>query len=458
MAHPRIFRIYYSTLFTFLSIVLLALLLITPIDAITQALSNNQLYDVFVIAGGYLLTLLLALIVYASRLYTNRTVIAGIPKTWIPIEKGDVRDSVRKMIVESLSRSAVIAWYARPRVLDHATRAAQDAQAQVVVANSFQATGTTKHHKLLHRKRVATEKDEQGITMPPHPPVWGEIAHDGWSSPLSPDLPNLQYVTVILELPHLIEAKAVSLAPPDAASTTTPPMPDLRAVELLQRPAAIGLRDYISQLTSLGILSPAIPVTNFLSAYETARFSSQSRTEKEFRELMRLFAEILRGMTPLNPTILDSLDTIESDIDADASSTTTSEGLTAHSDAHNRSRSHSRSRSLAPSHASSSRSSSEGTIRTAPSRRRTIARASTLGPGTGLSTAPATPKSKKRDRERQIIERSHSLQSFAQTRRPYAVSQASSSSSLRSASGESVIKLNKSSEPGDLPYTLRLDS
>jgi hypothetical protein len=450
MAHPRIFRIYYSTLFTFLSIVLLALLLITPADAINQALSNHQLYNVFVIAGGYFLTLLLALIIYASRLYTNRTVIAGIPKTWIPVEKGDVRDSVRKMIVESLSTSAVIAWNARPRVLDHATRAAQDAQAQVPNINSFQSARTMiKHHKLLHRKRVTTEKDEQGISIPSHPPVWGEIAHGGWSSPSSPDLPNLQYTTVILELPHLIEAKAVSLAPPDTASSTTPPMPDLRAVELLQRPAAMGLRDYISHLTSLGILSPAIPVTNFLSAYETARFSSQPRTEKEFRELMRLFAEILRGMAPLDPTILDSLDAIESDIDNDASSTTTSEGLTPHS----QNRSRSRSRSLAYSSAGSSCSGSEGTIRTAPSRRRTIARASTLGPG--LSAGPATPKSKKR--ERPAVERSPSLQSFAQTRRPYAVSQASSNS-LRSASGESVIKLSKSSEPGDLPYTLQLDN
>jgi hypothetical protein len=452
MAHPRIFRIYYSTLFTFLSIVLLALLLITPADAINQALSNNQLYNVFVIAGGYLLTLLLALTIYASRLYTNRTVIAGIPKTWIPVEKGDVRDSVRKMILESLSRNAVIAWNARPRVLDHATRAAQNGQAQVPNINSFQPARTMiKHHKLLHRKRVTTEKDEQGISISPHPPVWGEIAHEGWSSPSSSDLPNLQYITVILELPHLIEAKAVSLAPPDTASPTTPPMPDLRAVELLQRPAAMGLRDYISHLTSLCILSPAIPVTNFLSAYETARFSSQPRTEKEFRELMRLFAEILRSMTPLDPTILDSLDAIESDIDNDASSTTTSEDLTPHSQ--NRSRSRSRSRSLAYSSAGSSRSGSEGTIRTAPSRRRTIARASTLGPG--LSAGPATLKSKKR--ERPAVERSPSIQSFAQTRRPYAVSQASSNS-LRSASGESVIKLSKSSEPGDLPYTLQLDN
>src|ERR1700694_1834863 len=122
MAHPRMFRIYYSTFFTFLSIILLALLLITPADAINQALNNNQLYNVFVIAGGYLLTLVLALIIYASRLYTNRTIIAGIPKAWIPVENGDVRKSVRKMIEESLSRSAVIAWNARPRVLDHAAK------------------------------------------------------------------------------------------------------------------------------------------------------------------------------------------------------------------------------------------------------------------------------------------------------------------------------------------------
>lgn len=454
MAHPRIFRIYYSTLFTFLSIVLLVLLLIAPADAINQALSNKQLYNIFVIAGSYLLTLLLALIIYASRLYTNRTIIAGIPKTWIPVEKGDVRDNVRKMIVESLSKSAIIAWNARPRVLDHTTIDAQDGQVQVPDVNSFQLTGVViKHRKLPLRKRVATEKGEQAISMPPHPPVWGKIAHEGWSSPSSPDLPNLHYVTVILELPHLIEAKAVSLAPPDTASSTTPPMPDLRAVELLQRPAAMGLRDYISHLISLGILSPATPVTSFLSAYETARFSSQPRTEKEFRELMRLFSEILRGMTPLNPSILDSLDAIESDLDNDASSTTTSEGLTPHGHSHSRSRSRSRSRSIDSASAASSRSGSEGTIRTAPSRRRTIARTSTLGPG--LIAGPATPKSKKR--ERPAVERSSSLQSFAQTRRPYNISQASSNS-LRSASGESVIKLSKNSEPGHLPYTLQLDN
>jgi hypothetical protein len=461
MAHSRLFRIFYSTFFTLLNIVTLGLLLITPADAINQALSNNQLYNVFVIAGGYLLTLILTIIIYASRLYTNRTVIAGIPKTWIPVEKGDVRKSVRKMIMESLSRSAVIAWNARPRVLDHATKSPQDVQVQVANIHSFQTTGTTiKYHKLLHRKRVPTEKNERDISLPPHPPVWGEIAHEGWSPPSSPDLPNLQYVTVIFELPHLIEAKAVSLAPPDATSTTNPPMPDLRAVELLQRPASMGLRDYIGHLTTLGILPASKPeiITTFLSSYEIARFSPTPRTEKQFRDLMKLFADILRSMTPLDPAILDSLPEPESDIDADASSTTTSEGVPSEPP-----RSRSRSRSVASSRPPSSRSGSEGTIRTAPSRRHAPMRSATF-PLTLSAAGPSTPKiRKKRDRAQTrgtVLERSPSLHSFAQTRRPYDISQASSHSSLvrtASGSGESVIKLSKTDRPGDLPYTIRVD-
>lgn len=455
MSHPRLFGIFYSTFFTLLNIVTLGLLLITPADAINQALSNNQIYNVFVIAGGYLLTLILAILIYASRLYTNRTVIAGIPKTWIPVEKGDVRKSVRKIIMESLSRSAVIAWNARPRVLDHTTRSRQNAQAQVANVTSFQTTGTTiKHHKLLYKKRVPTEKDETSVSIPPHPPVWGEIAHEGWSSPLSPDLPNLQFITVILELPHLIEAKAVSLAPPDATSKTNPPTPDLRAVELLQRPAAMGLRDYVSHLMSLGILpaSESIPIPQFLSSYENARFSHRPQSEIEFRDLMKLFADILRSMAPLDPAILESLTDLESDIDADASSTTTSEEAPSETP-------RSRSRSVASSRPASSRSGSEGTIRTVPSRRRTPApiRSATF-------PAPRTPKSrKKRERDRaQVIERSPSpsLHSFAQTRRPYDVSLASSHSSLvrtASGSGESVIKLNKSEDPEGLHYTIRVD-
>jgi hypothetical protein len=437
MAFPRLFRIFYSILFTVLNIVLLVLLLITPADAIQQALNNNQLYNVFVIAGCYLLTLILVIIIYASSLYTNRTVLATIPKTWVPVEKGDVGKSVRKMIVESLVRSAVIAWNARPRISDYTNTSPPQVEAQVSeLIRQETLPKPSKYQRLRHKRGKASEKDERGISIPSHAPIWGEIIHKGWSPPSSPDLPNLQYVTVVLELPHLIEAKAVSLAPPDPLSTTTPPMVDLRAIELLQRPAAMSLRDYLSHLTSLGVLPPTTPATTFLSAYECARFSSQPRTEHEFRELMRLFADILRSMKTLDPAILDSSEDDNSDVGADASSTTTSEAP--------------HSPSIGSSVAPSSRSGSQGTISKSRSRSRTL--------GATLSAVPATPKGKKREQE-PFVERSPSVQSFSQTKRPYPVSQ-SSSSSLRStsASGGSVIKLSlsRSADPDELPYTLHV--
>src|SRR5271155_5474790 len=100
----NLFSLFYTSFFTILNIVLFALILITPADAIHQALNNNQLYNVFVIAGCYLLTVVLAILIYGSRLYTNRSVLAAIPKAWIPVEKGDVNEKVRRMIMESLSR------------------------------------------------------------------------------------------------------------------------------------------------------------------------------------------------------------------------------------------------------------------------------------------------------------------------------------------------------------------
>ena len=481
MAFPRLFRIFYSLLYTLLNIILLVLLLITPGDGIVQALSNKQLYNVFVIAGCYLFTLLLAIIIYASRLYTNRTVLAAIPKTWIPVEKGDVGEGVRKMVVESLTRSATIAWNARPRVSVHTNATSTEPNTHGDSVRPPESSQTpSKYFSLLRGKRKVSEKDDEGILVPLHPPVWGEIAHEGWSPPTSPDLPNLQFITVILELPHLIEAKAVSLAPPDPTSSTSPPMPDLRAVQLLQRPVAMGLRDYIAYLTSLGILAPLNSVVVFLSAYETARFSSIPRTEPQFRELMRLFAEVLRSMTALEPAILESLHEAgeweeESDIDADASSTTTSEASLAP-------------RSRSPSHAPSSKANagsrsnsqgSHGTIRTAPprparkrspGRDRDAATTRSASRSTGaaaLVTAPTTPKNKKHSPSRShFVDRSPSMNSFSQSRRPYAVSQASSAS-LRSLSaqsgasgsgGGSVIRLSRNDEVGGLPYVLRLDA
>lgn len=435
MNFTKLFRIFYSTFFTILNIILLGLLLITPADAINQALKNKQIYNVFVIGGAYLLTFALATIIYASRLFTNRSVLAGIPKTWIPIEKGDVTKSVRKMIVESLSRSAIIAWDARPRVSTHlqATLTVNEMEERKDQAGEPKQKRRI-YHRLLWRNQVPTQKDEGPLTIPPHPPVWGNISHEGWSSPSSIDLPNLQYVTVIQELPHLVEAKAVSLAPVDPDSNNSPPTPDLRAIDLLQRPAAMCLRDYMSHLTSLGVLSPKAPVVTFLTTYENARFSPRPLSEPDFRELMKLFADILRDMTALSPDIIQSIEQEESDIDGDMSSTTTPETP--------------RSRSPVSSVRSVSRSGSEGTVRTVPSRK--VANERSLTHLSAAGIAPVTPSRKER-----FVERSPSVQSFSQTRRPYAASQ-SSSGSLRSQS--SVIRLNKGQSPDDLPYTLQVPS
>ena len=445
-----LFRIFYTTFFTVLNIVLLALLLITPADAIRQALNNDQLYNVFVIAGCYLLTVLLAILIYASRLYTNKSVLQGIPKTWIPIEKGEVSKSVRKMIVASLSRSVAIAWDSRPRIASQPTTIVCEPDTRDAVVRIHEAEpepvekDKKRERSFLHKHRADTEKDERTVAIPPYQPVWGEISHNGWSSPTSPDLPNLQYTTVILELPHLIEARAVSMAPPDPESTSNPPMPDLRAVDVLQRPAAMGLRDYITQLTSIGIFT--LPTTDFLTIYEQARFSPQPLSEPEFRHLMAQFAELLRNIHPLSPAILASLDIDppESDIDDEMSSTSTP-----------------RSRSLASAHTPSSRSGSEGTIgtiRTAPSRRPETGTGTSPTKRQEFSTAPATPRSRKSkgSQKQPTLAKSPSLNSFAQSRRPYDGSSAGSSESLRSSSQGSVIRLSSTNESGQLPYTLTI--
>jgi hypothetical protein len=434
-----LFKIFYTSFFIVLNLCLLGLLLVTPGDAIRQALNNKQLYNIFVIGGCYAITVASALLIYAARLYTNRTVLAAIPKTWIPVEKGDVNKKVRRMIVASLNRSAAIAWDSRPRIpTEPATVVSEPANRdQLAKPAESQLLEKKKKGGLRKKARSQLEKDEQTVNIPPHQPVWGDIAHDGWSTPTSPDLPNLQYITVILELPHLIEARAVSLAPPDPESTSEPPMPDIRAVDLLQRPAAMGLRDYIGHLTTVGVITAPSIATDFLTSYEYARFSARPLSETQFRDLMKQFAEVLRKMNPLTPEILASLniDPPESDIDDDVSSTSTPRTQ--------------RSRSLASSRSAVSRDSSEGTIRTAPSR----------NPGINgspkrkerFSTAPATPKSKKR-----VVSRSPSVNSFAQSRRPYNGSSGESSESLRSTSQSSVIRLSRTNEEGELPYVLNI--
>ncbi len=295
--HIPFFRIFYSTTFTGISLLLMGLMLITPVDQVYQAFGNDRTFIIFIIPGTHFLTLLVAIFIYANRLFMNRRVLATIPKSWSPIEKGDVEKRVRRIVKENLRRSALIAYEARPRNLqDDATPAAVGEG----VPNTAPEDGRHGHDN---------NPDDGPV------PIWGTISHPGWSSPSSLDLPSLHYDPVIIELPHLIEAKAVSLAPADPLPITPsspggspePPLPDALAVELLQRPATMGFRDYISHLTSLDMIHPPTLGESFLALYEKARFSGRPLGEEKFRELMNVFAEILRGMTMLDLAIVASL-------------------------------------------------------------------------------------------------------------------------------------------------------
>lgn len=312
---PLLFRIFYNSFYTLLSVILLALILITPSDAIRQALSNRQLYNVFVIAACYFVTALLALLIYASRIYTTRSVLAAIPKTFIPIEHGDVPAAVRAMIGDGLKRSALVAWNARPRVPGDLT-AAVDIGLACPLPDQPKEPKTRriarKYHKLLSARRRHHEGVEERALVPSDESVWGDIRHSGWSSPTSPDLANLHYTPVIMELPHLIEAKAVSLSGPTQQSLT-----------LLPRPMQMGLREYIVYLLELGVVAREAPWKPFLEGYEYARFSCKPLTEREFRRLMHLFADVLRGVRPLGGE--EEGAQYDSDIDDDASGSPTPE-------------------------------------------------------------------------------------------------------------------------------------
>ncbi len=421
-----LFRIFYSTTFTVLNLVLLALLLITPGDTIYQAYKNHQFYYISVIGGTYLLTLVFAILIYASRLYTNRSVLAGIPKTWIPVEKSDVGKSVRRIIVEGLARSAMVAYDARPRD----TREEKASHSHDGPAPNIE--GQSSRSEVHHAKH-------DGASSQPLPiePSWGPISHPGWSSPSSSDLPNLHYRPVILELPHLIEAKAVSLAPTDpgflpetAPNDAQPPtiIPDARVVELLQRPATMGLRDYMSYLTTVKLINPPNIGAEFLALYEQARFSGSELTEREFRTLMGIFAEILRGMKELDRAVLAELQAKDDeDIGDDPDQASLSSSAMDEEDEVGGDREiHDRIRTATER----SRSGSEGTIRTAtsylPTRRREASSRSTP-----ITTVPRTPSFTSLNRVRTT---------------------ASSTTSTRS--GASVIRLAEARSPLDLPYTI----
>ena len=451
--HIPYFKIFYSTTFTALLIILVVLLLVTAADLIYRTYTDGRLYNIFIVGGVYVLTFLVIAFFYGFRLYTNRTVLASIPKSSIPIEKGDVRKSVRKIIEENLVRSAVIAYEACPRDLREEKIAAEKASAPTSRRNSI------KDYQAISQVRGANK------------PTWGPISHSGWSSPSSPDLPNLQFHPVILELPHLIEAKAVSLAPvesqyqlepktPDAVQDEAPP-PEAIIVEALQRPATIGLRDYFEQLIALGMITPPLLGSDFLTLYERARFTGVEVEEQDFRTLMGTFAEVLRGMRPLDAAIIaqlrakaeDSLVSYsswyehpESDTDSEARSleSTNTVEHTPQPNTH------------AWASPSRSGSESEGTIRrpsisTSPRPPTTARRRSTryFSVSNDLSVTSAQPTQKRFAKSPRKVQSTASSLSSRSMRGARA--HASSTSTQRS--GGSVIKIAEAKSPLDLPYS-----
>lgn len=337
-------------------------------------------------------------------------------------------------IRKGLARSATISYESRPRDLrdEKATR------------------GLTKKARLGR-----TPQGRQALdTAAGAEPAWGVISHPGWSSPCSPDLPNLQYEPVILELSHLVEAKAVSLAPSDPLASSEPdalrdreeaaeaPIPDPVAVAILQRPASVGLRDYLAQLAAVGMLELASLTEDFLARYEHARYSGEDVEEGEFRALMGTFAEILRGMRPLDGGIVDEMRAEmeegggseggtgdeAGDRDAESVHTTGTVQRTPRPEVYSASSS-----SSSSSASIGSASGSQGTIHTAPSR------------------PPATrnPSSRSYRSAKDRAVRQPSLSSLRRAR----TDTSSSGYSARSGAG-SVIRLREARGPLDLPYAI----
>ncbi|KAI1164681.1 hypothetical protein F5B18DRAFT_231378 [Nemania serpens] len=443
-------RIAYISVYAVLWLVLAALLLVVPGDFIAQTLNHNhQLINLIIIAIVYVITILTVLFVYVLRLYVTRTVLASIPRPWIPIEKGDVNKEVRSVIAKGLSESAAIAWEARPRVVTPpetlevppasagAPESADDAQARGSRGSAQLGPG--------HLATVDSAPSVSSRPSRPFRPVWGEVEHHGWGSPASPDLANIQYATVLAELPNLIEAKAVAQAPPDPDSAPTAPQLDADAVLLLQRVPNMTMRDYIAHLTELDVLPASQDLVRFLDLYERVRFSGRPMSNLAFRSLMHLFAELLRAMQPLDSSILyDPRDDgsnhfgFDGHIDDDApkgSSPTT--------------------RTPSPS-IRSNYSFDQSSTRSHQRVSQLVARKTSASTRYHYRTAPTTPRSKAGGTfaSRSLSSASNAT-SFAQSRRPYAASQ-SSSVSLGSTSQGSVIRLATAQDTGNLPYVLRL--
>ncbi|KAI1855721.1 hypothetical protein JX265_012166 [Neoarthrinium moseri] len=493
----RVLHWIYNTVYVLLCLLLAALILITPGDAIRQVFLNTFQYtNIVIIAVAYLVTVLIVLFIYSLRLYVTRTVLAGIPKSWIPIGKGHVKKGVREMIARELGHSAAVAWAARPKVGAVPAADQREALLGVVVeedsnevgraqsaANDEKGTRTSGNWLRPRRTAAATMESEMGIALPPTSPVWGQIEHPGWGSPNSPDLANVQYGAVLAELPNLIEAKAISLAPPAPDSSDVSPVLDPEAVALLQRTTTMSMRTYIGRLIDLGVLESTQNSFEFLDTYERARFLTRPLPAAAFKRLMHLFAELLRSAQPLDRSVVDTMNEMDgmysdsasrTDIDDDApqntSPTTPAQSLPSVRSLKSVSSRGSRRGSSHQASLASSEGSTNAERLRSPLHRPGMATTNSSGNTRGrYGTAPTTPRSKSgrsgtvhsQNQATRSLSRGSSTNSFAQTRQPYVAGSGSSGNSLRSVSGGSVsqgsvIRLARHDDDTSLPYVLRL--
>ena len=318
---------------------------------------------------------MIALLVYAGRLFGTRAGLAAVGKggelrfgsvgggggggSETLNEGGDDHDDnrggkgwgmrlgckvgvrVAKVVRRGLARSAVVAYSSRPRDLSREKESCGRGPSL-----------KPKHRPQRRLMRMMRKKDNSGgASTPPAvgglghaevkgEPAWGHIKHAGWSGPESEDLHDSQFVqfeAVVVELGGLVEAKAVSLAPmievsrgDDQATAsnegemdelpvqTAVTVPDPLIVNLLRRPDSMGLRDYFAHLTTLGMIDSTAAGSDFLTMYERARFSGTASSETEFRTLMASFADLLRRMQPVREDILESLqETALAELDLD---------------------------------------------------------------------------------------------------------------------------------------------
>jgi hypothetical protein len=295
-----LFKIFYSSSFTFVFLLLIAFCGVAPADKLYESWSRRRIVDIIIIAAAWVLTALIAAFLYCTRLYTTRSILRDIPKTFLPIEREDLpgRNTYR-LIQETYARTAVIAYQAKPR--GRRIEKEVEGAGERMLALSGQMKVHHHHHELT--------KEEEALLKP----KWGEIKHPGWQSPASEEMPGLEYAQVADELVDLIEAKAVSLAPGVEVEDGTV-SPDEMWVDVMTRPEGVGMRTYLSRLAELAVLPDDELVEDFLLMYEHSRYSGKPMTETDFQTMMRLFAEILRGMR--KPSMDDLVD-LESDLDDD---------------------------------------------------------------------------------------------------------------------------------------------